>query len=131
MAMTEEQKAARDAFRSATLGAPAIRRSMVVEWNGQKAEVRRPSIERQLYIDKVTAQADGTIDKRKQLFLGLIGCVFLPGTDIQMWEVADEAVIMSRDMDDFVGFFMRKLGELNAEVTMESVEKNSDSGATV
>lgn len=124
--MTPEQKAARDAIRAATVGAPAVRKSLVVEWKGVQCEVRRPGIDRQIFIDKVSTSSDGTTDRRKQLFLGLISCVFVPGTDIQVFEPADEDNVLSRDAgkEDFVGFFMSKISELNTEATLENVEKN-------
>lgn len=125
MALTEEQKKQRDELRAATLGEPSVRKSCMVEWNKKTYEVRRPSIGRQLHIDKLSSLADGTTDKRKQLFLGIIGCVFVPGTDVAVFEPADEAVVMDRDMDDFVGVFMKALTTLNSDAkSVEAAEKN-------
>lgn len=122
--MTPEDKAKRDELRAATLGAPAVRKSILVEWNGKTFEVKRPSIAKQLQIDKLSKLKDGEKDVGKQLFLALINCIFVPGTDVAVFESADEQGILGRDMDDFVGFFMGRLTELQKSDSLEAAEKN-------
>lgn len=124
--LTPEQKAQRDAIREATLSSPAIKECSIVEWGGAKVELRRPSIGKSLQIDKLSRLKDGDKDAARQLTLALFHCVFVPGTDIPVFEPADEQVLLSRGSSkkDFVVFFLDEIKKLAKDDSMEEAEKN-------
>ena len=124
---------ARDKCRAATLGAPAVRASKMVEWNGTKFEIRSPSFLDSRRIANASVVGLGKkakTDNVKALAHALIASVYVPGTDERVYEAADVDAMESRTAEDFVGFFARAVGEVNAATTAESAEKNSESAQT-
>lgn len=125
-----EASAARLELRSATLGAPAVHGSKLVEWNGKKFEVRLPTLKQQRFLkaqalDKKTQ----TQDDLKALVWGITECVYVPGTDERVFDAADFDDLMGRNTKDFIGTFMRALGELG-KVDPEEAVKNSEGSPT-
>src|SRR5574343_1586941 len=122
--LTPEEKSARDRLRSKTVGAPAVHLSRQVEWNGEMYEVRAPSMILQQRIERIAMQKDGSQDNFKALFAAVINCVYVPGTDVLVFEAADEAGLGERSIKDVVGVFARALTELAKEASIEAAEKN-------
>lgn len=122
--LSPEEKAKRDLLRSKTLGSPAVHASKTVEWNGEQYEIRAPSMKLQQKIERLSSTKDG-VDNLKALFVALINCIFIPETDILVFEEADEMAMGERGTKDFVGVFSKALTDLAREVNFESVEKNS------
>lgn len=114
----------RNELRAKTLGTSALTNAKIVEWNGGRFEVRAPSLRTQQKIDKLSTMKDGSKDLLKSLVLALMNCVFVPGTDIPVFEGGDEDAITERGAKDFVMFFMGVLNDLSKDVSVEEAEKN-------
>jgi hypothetical protein len=127
--LSTEEKALRDELRSVTLGSPAVHAFKIVQWTAAgktvDLEVRAPSLATQAKIEKLAVQK-GERDNIKALFAMVIHSVFIPGTDIQVFEIADEAVLSERGVTkDFVGLILRAITALGEEATLENAEKKS------
>jgi hypothetical protein len=122
--MGEQAKTAKDRLRAATLGAPAIRDSKIVAWNGENFELRRPTLKQQREIDRLSRDKKGKRDDLKATLLGLAECVYVPGTEERVFNPADVEAMTDRGFEDFVGFFVTEFGKLSKEVDPEEIEKN-------
>src|SRR3990167_2487358 len=123
--LSPEEKVTRDRLRSKTLGAPACIDRKLVEWNGETYELRSPSLKLQQRIDRLSTLKDGSKDNLKAIFLAVAGCVYIPETDILVFEDADEEAISERTTKDFIGKFVEAFADLSRVVTPEELEKNS------
>ncbi len=130
MVEKSEGHAERDELRAATLGSPAIVDAKIVEWNGKNFELRRPSLKKQQIIQRNSTEKDGEQDMVKAICLALIESVFVPGTNIQVFERQDIAEMQGRTMSDFVGTFSKALGELSKDTNPEEIEKNFEGAPT-
>jgi len=124
MSMDEVTKAKLEHLRAVTIGAPAVKTFRIVEWNGGEFEVRRPTMRQQREIDKLSTNK-GERDNLRALCHALIKCVYVPGTEVQVFGVEHLESMEGRTANDFVGAFMTAIGELSTDATVESAEKNS------
>ena len=123
--LTPEEKAKRDELRNKTVGAPSVVVAKRIEWGGCEYEIRAPSMRLQQKLAKLSELKDGTRDEIKMLFQTLIASVYIPGTEILVFETADEQDMGERGAKDFIGTFAKAFMDLAAEVSLESAEKNS------
>lgn len=120
----------RSKLRAVTLGAPAVRASVLVEWGGEKLEVRRPTLAQQRAIDQASTDKKGKKDNMRALILALIQCVYVPGTDEQVFERADVDALEAQSDDGFIGALARGVSELAKQGSAEEAEKNSEGDLT-
>jgi hypothetical protein len=121
---TPEERDARKELRDHLLASPAVRTSKLVQWKGKTFEVRAPSMKQQRRLSKISLEKDGSRDDIKSLSYALIECVYVPGTDVQVLEVADIAAMEERSVDDFVGAFAKALKEVGEMANADEIEKN-------
>ena len=124
----------RDEIRAATLGAAPQFKSRIVEANGQKSGVRKPSIgDRQEIARKsveVKAAAGGqdpvyAVNGLEMRLQGIIACCYVPGTGERIFDAADYDVLRSQPSGSFVDVLGEAVLELmNVEAEPES--KNSE-----
>ena len=131
----QEQKAAVDKIRAATLGAPVVRKSAVLHWNGVDIEVFKPTLAEQRAIDAGSMVGLGKKAKSDNWRKGvqiLLCCARVPGTDIRPFTRHDIDAIEARGDDDFVGAVLEKFAELTTkkEESPEVIEKNSEGDQT-
>lgn len=122
--MSEE----RDELRLGTVGSPVVQNTAIVEWNGRKYEVRRPTLKQTQSIQAMSRKKNGEIDDGLALVQGIIHCVYVPGTNERVYEQADVDAIQGRGIEDFIGAFASALGKLGAKP--EEIEKNSEGAPT-
>lgn len=115
---------ARNQFRAATLGKAGKKRSVIIEVQGLKVEVRRPSIAKRTAILKAGGSDPKNIDWGKLQIEALLQCVFIPGTEEHAFERADEAVLADADPEDFDEAYQVAMKLLS--VDREAIEKNSE-----
>lgn len=120
----------RNKLRAVTLGAPAVRAGVTVEWAGERMELRRPTLAQQRAIDTASTDKKGRKDGMRALILALIQCVYVPGTDEPVFERGDVEALEAQSEDGFIGALMKGLRELAKLGSAEEVEKNSDGDPT-
>lgn len=114
----------RDALRAAAFAADAATDSKVVEFRGQRFEIRAPSLALQERIAKMESGA-------RQSVATVLECTFVPGSGEKVFEAADQEALLNLPVTP--GGLFATLGKAITAlvaVTPEGVEKNSESAPT-
>lgn len=123
--MSEQEHAeARARLRGATLGQTRKADHEIVEWNGERFEVRRPTLKQSKLVDVGSKNKDGSTDSYRALVLGIIHTVYVPGTDQRVFDERDSDLLMDSDLTGYVGAFANAIKRLGTEATAEAAEKN-------
>ncbi len=89
----------RSLLRSAALQSKPMRRSSF-EYNGQVFEVVAPTVRERREATKESKDAAGVLDETKFIYLLLISCVVVPGTDDKVLDRTDfDSFMEARDQD--------------------------------
>jgi len=130
----------RAAIRRAFLGTGFTPKCEVVEWNGEKIEVRRISIGRQKYIDKaikrtvVATDAKGqkvateTQDGFMMTILSVIFSCYVPGTNELVFDEKDKDELLGMSADGFMEPILEAVSKVNKpkeQTEEDEVLKNS------
>ena len=107
------------ALRAATLGKPKEPRKETVEFNGQKYEVRQPSIVTRDRIMKDSKDDKGAQQLGRMCALAVIACTFIPGTDNRLYTDADLDGMLGQP----TGSFVDTLGNVAIRLMMEAPEQ--------
>jgi len=132
--MAERKKSMRDILRAKTVGAKKQFKSEIIEWNGEKFEIREPSVRQRAKI----LQASGAqsldpndIDLAKFQTLAVIYCTYIPGTNERVFEEGDLEALMEMPSGTFVDDFAQiafKYLNVQPEVAAKNfAETKSDS----
>ena len=115
---------ARDNIRKATLGKSVEFRNEVVEWNGEKIELRQPSIKvRGELFKKCTFE--GELQMSEFLVWSTIYSAYIPGTNDRVFEDTDFDVLVNMPTGSFVDEFADKIASLmNVKRDVEDNVKN-------
>lgn len=121
-----EDLSLRDRIRKATLGTPDARKSVVVEWNGERLEVRKLTFAQQKKINKLCTRtitaldsqtgqrvASEKLDEIRMAVLTVIHCCYVPGTDERIFDDKDEQEISSMAVEGFLAEVFDAVGEVN------------------
>ena len=112
-------------LRKALLGTSYTHRSEVVEWNGEKIEVRRISIGRQKAIDKqskrtiVATDGEGkkvvseVQDQFTAAVLGIIYSCYVPGSDELIFGERDKDELFLQANDGFIEPILEAISRVN------------------
>ena len=121
----------REALRTATVGSPSQFRSKIVEFNENKFEVReltpaaRENIRRKSE-NQVLTHKDGSqeivLDHAKYVAYLIIETVFVPGTDVKVFEPGDVSAILNTPTSGFYS----TLGDAASEVQDAAVEEGNE-----
>lgn len=122
--MSDDVKELRARLRGATLGAERKADCEMVEWGGEKFEVRRPSLKQSKAIETGSKNKDGVTDSYRALVLGIVHTVYVPGTSERVFDERDADGLMESDLRGYVGAFANAIKKLSAEATPEQAEKN-------
>ena len=118
--------ATRDELRAATLGETAKFTSEEVEYNGQKYEIREPTIKQRTVImqqAKVTGSNEDKRDLGKLVAWACVECVYVPDTQEHVYEVADVEGMINRPCKSWVSVFGDKVLEA-MNVKADEASKN-------
>lgn len=112
-------------LRQALLGTSYTHRSEVVEWNGEKLEVRRISIGRQKHIDKqskrtiVATDGEGkkvvseVQDQFTAAVLGIIYSCYVPGQNELVFDERDKDELFLQANDGFIEPILEAISRVN------------------
>ena len=106
----------RDKLRSKTVGAKKVFKKIIVEWEGDKFEIRQPTVAMRAEITKKSLEGfnrdaiDGgsiveSIDPGRLQVYSVIYCTFVPGTDDLVFEEADFDMLRSQPSGGFMDLF--------------------------
>ena len=130
--MTDEEKAERDALRAEALSDVADPVFIVHTTKGKverRYEIRAPTLAQQQYFQRAcTDSKTQIVDSTRAAVLALIACAYVPGTEIKLFEKANEAELLGKSAapKSLVGKMLKAVGELMSP-KIEEVEKNSES----
>jgi len=132
--MAERKKSMRDILRAKTVGAKKQFKSEIVEWDGEKFEIRQPSVGQRGKILQASKVQTGDVEKMdfaKLQAVAVICCTYVPGTNEQVFEEADLDALMELPAGSFVDEFSQvalRLMNVEAEVAAKnSVETKNGS----
>jgi len=135
----------REKLRTVTIGAPSSFQKEVVEWEGEEFEVRQPSVEQRAKLFRKANVGDegpqdhpakGAVKKAEatnvmqQVDMGLmqvwatIECVYIPGTDENVFSPQDVDALLKQPSGGFVDQFATVAMDL-MNVRPEEDAKNS------
>ncbi len=113
----------RDRIRSKTVGANKIFKSKIVEYLGEKIEIRELSVKNWGVILKKMTREEGQMDFDQYLVWSVILCSFVPGTDEMVYEKADFDSLMAQPKSGFMTEFSDIASDL-MKVDQKEIEKN-------
>lgn len=100
----------RDSLRKATVGAEKKFASKIVEYNGDKFEIRQPSVSVRSKILKKSSISDdiddfGKVEFDKMQIFAVIYCTYIPDTDERVFDESDIPALKDQPTDSFVDEF--------------------------
>ena len=114
----------RDNIRKATVGKATNFRKEVVEYNGEKVELRQPSIKVRNELFKRSSKND-TFDMSDFLVWSTIYSAYVPNTNERVFEETDYDTLIEMPTGSFVDEFADKIAELmNVKKDVEDEVKN-------
>lgn len=115
---------ARDHLRSLTVGSPKKFKSEIVEFGGEKFEMRQPSIKILREIAKgADAEEDGTTGLIDLGVWGMVYCTYIPDTNQLVFEPGDVKEIMSHPKTAFIDV-LTEVALRMVTLDVEEMEKN-------
>lgn len=122
--MSDETSDLRARLRGATLGQVRKADCELVEWGGERFEVRRPTLKQAKIIETGAKTKDGGTDAYRAVVLGVIHTVYVPGTDTRVFDERDADALMDTDLKGYVGAFAEAIKRLGSDASPEAAEKN-------
>jgi len=100
----------RDSLRKLTVGAEKDFANEIVEYNGDKFEIRQPSVSVRSKILKKASVSDdfddfGKVEFDKMQIYAVIYCTYVPDTDERVFDESDIPALKDQPTDSFVDDF--------------------------
>lgn len=100
----------RDSLRKVTVGAEKNFAKEIVEYNGDKFEIRQPSVSIRSKILKKASVSDdfddfGKVEFDKMQIYAVIYCTYIPDTDERVFDESDIPALKDQPTDSFVDEF--------------------------
>lgn len=125
----EKAQTPRDLLRSAAFAEDLEHERTVVEFRGQKYEVRAPTVKQKKFAENVGRKrgGDGPMDEDSFAISLIIQCTYVPGTEERVFEAADMDTFLARPITPTSVFqaLLDGIKTLAKPESPEEVEKNS------
>lgn len=114
----------RNSIRKKTVGSAAVFKSRIVKYDGIDIEIKEPTVgDWGKILSNARTGEDESLNFAEYLVWSVIYCAYVPGTDIQVYDKEDYAVLIKKPKSGFIGEFSDIASEL-MKVDTEEATKN-------
>ena len=132
--MTKQKQNIRDELRARTLGSKKVFKSKIIKHNGQKYELRQPTLAQRSELRKRVLDDEGNFDIFESLIWMVVFYTYVPDTDELVFEEADYDILRSFPSGSWVDEFSdaaASLININAKEIAKNLEETAnDSGSS-
>ena len=114
----------RDELRAKTLSDAPKFRHKIVEYKGERYEIRQPTVRARMEIVKRGVSGTGIVDGLVVMVWAVIYNTYVPGTDERVYDESDYDVLVARPAGGFIDSFGEVAADLMGTSTTD-IKKNN------